>query len=267
MLQMPDEFYGDLKPSTEFVKSVPRTWTDNELQWCVDSIESGFSVREIAEAIGRTEISVQVKLKRMTKTGDSYNDKNRGLKYAANQFYVDTVQPKTVLDVYAGNSFYKSVDGLRVVDNDKDEKFDTAYHLDALKLLCMLYLDNQKFDVIDIDPYGSAYECFDLALKMSKKGVVVSFGEWGHKRWKRYDFVRPRYGISNADEFVPDAFISEFQRIARVNHKEAVVSDVLQYGNFLRVYFTLEKFKTIEQWNLDNIDEAAIVIDGKGNND
>jgi hypothetical protein len=267
MLEMPKEFYGELKASTEFVKSVPRAWTDNELQWCVDSLQAGFSVKEIANAIGRTEISVQTKLKRKTKTGDSYNDKNRGLKYAANQFFIDTVQPKTVLDVYAGNSFYKTVDGLSVVTNDKDEKFDTDYSLDALRLLCVLYADGKKFDVVDIDPYGSAYECFDLALKMSRKGIVVSFGEWGHKRWKRYDFVRPRYGVSNGDEFVPEAFISEFQRIARVNHKEAVVVDVLQYGNFLRVYFTLEKFKTVEQWDIDIDAEADIVVDGKGNDD
>jgi hypothetical protein len=247
-LDMPKEFYGELKTSTEFVKSVPRAWTNNELQWCLDSLKSGFTVREISEAIGRTEISVQVKLKRMTKTDDSYNDKNRGLKYAANQFFLDTVQPKTVLDVFAGNSFYKNVEGLTVTDNDKDEKFDTAYHLDALKLLCSFYVEGKKFDVIDIDPYGSAYECFDLALKMAKKGVVVSFGEWGHKRWKRYDFVRPRYGIDGADGFVADAFISEFQRIALLNHKTATVFDVLQYGNFLRVYFVLDRFKTVEQW-------------------
>lgn len=248
-LIMPEEFYGDLKTSTNYVKSVPRSWTDNELKWCLNSLEDGFSISEIAEAIGRTEISVQIKLKRVTKTRDSYNDKNRSLKYAANQFFIDTVQPKTVLDLFAGNSFYKSVEGLSVVTNDKDEKFNTDYKLDALKLLCTLYADGKKFDVIDIDPYGSAYDCFDLALKMSRKGIVVSFGEWGHKRWKRYDFVRPRYGINDAEGFVPDAFINEFQRIARVNHKDAVVADVLQYGNFLRVYFTLEKFKTVEQWD------------------
>lgn len=248
-LVMPAEFYGELKAGSEYVKSQPRAWTDAEVQWIVEAVANGASIAEVAEAVGRTEISVQVKLKRLSKSADSYNDKNRDLKYAANSFFVDTVQPKSVLDVYSGNSFYKSCDGLTVVDNDKDEKFDTAYSLDALKLLCFLYAEGSKFDVIDLDPYGSAYDCFDLALKMARKGVVVSFGEWGHKRWKRYDFVRPRYAINNAEQFTPDAFIAEFQRIARVNHKEAVVFDVLQYGNFLRVYFILEKFKTVEQWS------------------
>lgn len=248
---MPAEFYGDVKTGSQYVKSSPRVWTDGEVEWILNAVADGFSIADIASAIGRTEISVQVKLKRLSKSDDSYNDKNRDLKYAANSFFVDTIKPKSVLDVFAGNSFYKTVDGIVVTDNDKDEKFDTEFSLDALKLLCVLYADGRKFDVVDIDPYGSAYDCFDLSLKMARKGVVVSFGEWGHKRWKRYDFVRPRYGIDNAEQFVPDAFISEFQRIARLNHKEATVFDVLQYGNFLRVYFTLDRFKTVEQWGSD----------------
>lgn len=247
-LVMPESFYGPLKSGSDFVKSVPREWTADEVEWILQKVDEGFSVKEIAEAVGRTHISVQVKLKRLTKSDDSYNVKHRELKYAANNLFVESLQPKSVLDLFAGNSFYKSFPGIRVVDNDIDEKFDTEFHDDALKLLCRLYADGSKFDVIDIDPYGSAYDCFDLVLKMAKKGVVVSFGEWGHKRWKRYDFVRPRYGVSNADEFVVDAFVSEFQRVARVNHKEATVFDVLQYGNFLRVYFVLDKFKTVEQW-------------------
>ena len=246
-LVMPSEFYGSVKTGNDFIKSVPRQWTDAELDWVLQKVDEGFSVSDIAEAIGRTDISVQVKLKRLTKSDDSYNVKHRELKYAANTFFVDSLQPKTVLDLFAGHSFYKSFD-VDVTDNDSDLKFDTEYHEDALKLLCRLYSEGRKFDVIDVDPYGSAYDCFDLVLKMARKGVVVSFGEWGHKRWKRFDFVRPRYGISDGDGFTVDAFISEFQRIANVNHKTAEVFDVLQYGNFLRVYFVLDKFKTVEQW-------------------
>lgn len=246
---MPNEFYGELKRGNAFVKSVPRKWTDGELNWIKNRLDDGFSIGDVANAVGRTDISIQVKLKRLSKSDDSYNDKHREVKYLANASFLDLVNPKSVLDVFAGNSFYRDR-VQKVVTNDKDEKFDTDFHLDSLKLLCGLYADGRKFDVIDLDPYGSAYDCFDLAVKMARKGVVVSFGEWGHKRWKRYDFVRPRYGIAGADDFDADAFISEFQRIARVNHKEAAVSDVLQYGNFLRVYFVLDKFKTVEQWGL-----------------
>jgi hypothetical protein len=247
---MPQEFFGQEKAGSEYVKSTPREWTPNELEWVIAKVESGHSVADVADAIGRTAISVQIKLKRVSKKSDTYNDKNRESKYAANRMFVESVQPKTVLDVYAGNSFYKGIDGIDVTDNDTDDKFDTQYSMDALKLLCQMYLDGRKFDVVDLDPYGSAYDCFDLALKMARKGIVVSFGEWGHRRWKRVDFVRPRYGIQTVDGFTPDAFIAEFQRIAISNHKTATVFDALQYGNFLRVHFTLEKYKTTEQWNV-----------------
>lgn len=248
-LSMPLEFYGEVKKGSVYLKSNPRSWTDKELQWVIESMHKGFSIAQIAQSIGRTEISVAVKIKRLGKKSDTYNDANRNLKYTANLNYLQQIQPQTVLDVFAANSYYKTHPEIQLVDNDKDVKFDTAYHMDGLKLLCAMYQENKKFDVIDLDPYGSAYECFDLAIKMAKKGIIVSFGEWGHKRWKRYDFVRPRYGINNADEFTTDAFIREIQRIAQTNHKQLEVIDSLKYSNFVRIYFKINKLKITEQWD------------------
>jgi hypothetical protein len=153
-----------------------------------------------------------------------------------------------VLDVYAGNSWWAS-QGIETITNDKDAKFQTDYSLDALDLLCKMKLDGKKFDIVDLDPYGSAYDCFDLALKLAKKGLVVSFGEWGHKRWKRLDFVEPRYGIRTLEEYGHgELFIQEIQRLARCNKKQATAAITLQYGNFVRVYFELTEIKITEQW-------------------
>lgn len=248
-LSMPVEFYGEVKKGSVYVKSSPRAWTENELQWVIESMEKGYSVAQIAKSIGRTDISVAVKVKRLGKKTDTYNDANRNLKYTANLNYLNLISPKSVLDVYAANSYYKQHPEIELIDNDKDSKFDTKYHLDGLRFLCAMYQDNRKFDVVDLDPYGSAYDCFDLALKIAKKGIVVSFGEWGHKRWKRYDFVRPRYGISNNEEFTTDAFIQEIQRIAQTNHKQLEVVDSLKYANFVRIYFKISKLKITEQWD------------------
>lgn len=247
-LIMPAEFFGEVRSKTEFTKTAPRVWTRAEEAWVLDRLGDGFTVSEIAEAVGRTEVSVQIKLKRLSKSSDRYNVKHRDLKYAANQMFVDALGVRSVLDVYAGDSFYKGAGVESVVDNDVDGKFDTEYSVDALKLLCLMYFEGRRFDVVDLDPYGSAYECFDLAVKLAKRGVVVSFGEWGHRRWKRLDFVRHRYSIDSLDAFVEDAFVAEFQRIALLNHRTAEVFDVLRYGNFLRVYFKLGSFKTTEQW-------------------
>ena len=248
-LEMPAEFAGAHTAGSGYVKSTPRRWTEQELAWCVNAAEAGYSHAEIAEATGRTEVSVFVKLKRLTKKNDTYNVKQRELKYRANELFLSSVQPKSVLDVYAGNSWWAQHCG-NTVTNDLDTEFDTDFHLSALDLMCQMQVDRKRFDVIDLDPFGSAYECFDLAFRMARKGVVISFGEWGHKRWKRTDFVGPRYGIHSLEDFSHEPFIIEAQRIARLHKKTADVFDVLQYSNFLRIYFTLTPFKETSQWEM-----------------
>jgi len=247
-LKMPKEYFGASKTNGGYTKTEPREWTEQEIHWMLEKKQEGFSNSVIAEAVERSEISVQTKLKRLTKVEDTYNQKNREMKYGANQKFFDELEPIKVLDLYAGNSWYEGK-ALELTSNDKNPKFDTTHHEDALTLLCSLYQEKQKFDLIDLDPYGSAYECLDLSIKMAKKGLIVSFGEWGHKRWKRTDFVSPRYGISTIHEFGDgELFIKEVQRIAQCNKKRATVTKSILYGNFLRVYFKLEDMKITSQW-------------------
>jgi hypothetical protein len=247
-LVAPAEIIGELKTPGGYTKTTPREWTEAEIKWLTDHKSEGYSVNELAEALGRTSVSVQIKLKRLTKTNDVYNQKNRDIKYSANKEFAELVNPASVLDVYSGNSWWLQ-NGYKTVTNDIDAKFKTDFSLDALDLLCTMKLQGKKFDLVDLDPYGSAYELFDLAVKLAKKGIVVSFGEWGHKRWKRFDFVKPRYGISDIAEFGNgEAFITEFQRIAACNKKHAEPIINLQYSNFVRVYFRLEDIKITEQW-------------------
>jgi hypothetical protein len=248
-LRIPAEFLGEYKKSGGYTSTEPRTWTEQELSWCLEQKAKGYNNKQIAQAVGRSEVSVQIKFKRVSKTSDSYNDKNRDLKYEANAKFFDLVKPDSVLDVFAGNSHWQTLCA-NTVTNDKDTRFWTDYNMDSLDLLCQLKLAKTKFDLIDLDPYGSAYDCFDLAIKLSKKAVVVSFGEWGHKRWKRFDFVQPRYGIGNLEDFGEgEKFVTEFQRIAAVNKKLAEPVQSIQYSNFLRVYFRLTELKITSQWD------------------
>ena len=248
-LTAPASIIGELRTPGGYTKSTPREWTESEIAWLTEHKSKGYSVAELAEALDRTAISVQIKLKRLTKTGDSYNQKNRDVKYQANQEFSDIIQPKSVLDVYAGNSWWK-LGGFTTTTNDTDEKFATDYSLDSLDLLCKMKLEGKKFDLVDLDPYGSAYDLFDLGIKLAKKAIVVSFGEWGHKRWKRFDFVKPRYGIYEIAHFGDgEPFIAEFQRIAACNKKHAEPLITLQYSNFIRVYFQLTEIKITEQWD------------------
>lgn len=248
-LVAPPEIIGQQRTPGGFTKTTPREWTQAEISWLLEKKQLGHSNKQLALALGRSDVSIQIKLKRLTKTNDEYNDKNREAKYQANADFFEMIQPKSVLDVFAGNSHWLTLCA-NTVTNDKDTRFWTDYNMDSLDLLCQMKLEQKRFDIVDLDPYGSAYECFDLALKVAKSGIVVSFGEWGHKRWKRFDFVEPRYGISNLDDFGNgEKFIAEFQRMAACNKKLAEPVNVLRYGNFVRVYFKLTTVKITSQWD------------------
>lgn len=245
---MPEHFSGKLTKVNAHYETEHRRWVEGEVEWVLQQRANGYSIPEIAEASGRTVASVSLKIKRQAKLNGTYNAPNRERKYTTNQLFLDTQKIDSVLDLYAGGSFYLGKGIERVVTNDIDTRFETTHHKDALKLLCEMYSDGERFDLIDLDPYGSPYDCLDLSVKMAQKCLVVSFGEWGHQRWRRYDFVQPRYGISDKESFTVDAFVREVERIGRLNKRSVEVFDVIKYGNFMRAYFILGKIIVTEQW-------------------
>jgi hypothetical protein len=255
--RLPDEFRGANRVKTAPVKTVPRTWTQQEVDWCLERRAAGWTYADLAEATGRSETSVSIKIKRMSKADGSYNTKRHKNKYLGNQTFLDCAKIQTVLDLYAADSWWKAA-GLETLTNDTDHRFDTDYHTDAFKLASELYFEGKRFDLVDLDPYGSAYDVIPFGLRLARVGLVVSFGEWGHRRWKRLDFVEPRYGITKLAEFSEDAFVREIQRQARTQKMEAKPVISLRYGAFLRVYFTLHKFKQTSQWENANDDESRL---------
>ena len=184
------------------IKSNPRKWTDENIKELLD-LKKTKSVKEIAAILDRTETSIRLKLKRLKKINDTYNDKHREDKYKINRLFLNEILPESILDVYAGNSYYKKTTRIKVIDNDLNGEF-TDFKLDAFDFL--YNFRKKKFDLVDLDPYGSAFDCFDLALKIAQKGLVITFGEYGHKRWRRSDYVKHRYNISCYNDFNVDSF-------------------------------------------------------------
>ena len=111
--------------------------------------------------------------------------------------------------------------------------------------------------MIDLDPFGSAYDCFDLAIKMAQKGLVITLGELGHKRWKRLDYVAPRYDIYSLDDFTIQKIISYIQKIGLQNKKKLVVYDFREWRNIGRVWFKIEPLKITSQWEHDENDKSS----------
>ncbi len=249
-LEMPKEFFGTTKKNNGFTKSNPRNWTDDEIKWVSQKREEGFPIHAIAEAIGRTRESVAIKLKRISKDKDEYNKPHIQDKYKHNQIFYDLVKPKTILDLYAGNCYWSKIhDEGNVLTNDKDSTLETDYHSDALQLLGHLYYSQLNYDLIDLDPYGSAFDCFDLAIKMANKGLIITFGELGHQRFKRLDYVRDRYGIENIENFTLDRLVDKVLALGRMNKKLLIPIFKKKWKGIGRVYFMITEYKITEQWN------------------
>ena len=110
---MPEEIKGKVGVGCSYTLSKPREWNDEEIAWLRDMKEKGFTLSEIAESMGRTEASISIKLKRLGKTNEKYNDAHRQEKYAANLEFLNAYKPHTILDAYCGTEkwWLKNVKG------------------------------------------------------------------------------------------------------------------------------------------------------------
>jgi len=244
-------------------KTKPRSWTKQDIADLKDLKEKGYKNQTIAFILERSEVSIQIKWKRLHKKDNTYNKEHQLKKYEVNKEFIDIIEPSSVLDLYAGEKPYyleliKELNDLNenpfktVVTNDKEKDYViNNYNDDALKVLCKLYYENKKFDLIDLDPFGSAYECFDLAIKMAKKGLIITYGEMGHKRWKRLDYVERFYNINTLDEFTVDKMIAKTQEIGIQNKKELIPVFVKEWRNIARVYYEVNTI-TLNPWKKDN---------------
>ena len=251
---------GDyISSGNPYVKTTPRKWTESEIEYMLQLKKEGKSNQEICNILDRSIASVSVKLKRLKKKDNTYNQKHIIEKNKINSEFVYYINPSSILDLYhgTGNPAY---DGLNITSNDTNTDYDCDYHLDALHCLCNLYYNNMKYDIIDLDPFGSAYDCFDLAIKMAKKGLCITLGEMGHKRWKRLDFVKWRYGINNLDEFTSDNLIKKIQEIGIRNKKNLKVFSKRDWQNISRVWFIIEPYKETSQWELSDNDDKSYQV-------
>lgn len=246
---MPDEYKGKTGKGCGYTKSQPREWTDVEIGWIQQMRADGYTNEEIGQSTGRTAISIQIKLKRIGKRDDTYNEHHLKDKYICNREYYDILKPATILDMYCGvKSFWKQNTTAQVTTNDQNADYEADYHERAEMLIHRLYYEGNHYDMVDLDPYGSAYECFDLAIKMASKGIIITLGELGHKRWKRLDYVKRYYGIETMEDFTMAKLCAHIEQIANRNkkHLEPVISRT--WDRIGRVWFRIEPLKVTEQW-------------------
>lgn len=246
---IPKEFIGEEKKPCGYTKTNPRAWTEQEIEWIQTLKQQGFSIDDIAESIGRSSVSISIKLKRLRKTDDTYNSEHIEDKYTSNREFLQRIGGETLLDLYCGvKSWWKNNSSLQVLSNDKDKTIEADYNEDAEILVHRLYYERKKFDIIDIDPFGSGFECFDCAIKMAKKGLIITFGEYGHKRFKRLDYVSTHYGIKRLEDFTLQRMLDVVYNIAERNKKRLIPVITKEWNRICRVYFQIETIKVTSQW-------------------
>ena len=248
-LYLRTEYIGKVTANGGLTKNNPRRWTDGEIKWALLLKDRGYNNKQIATYLYREYISVAIKMKRLSKQdGKSYNGAHREDKYYYNGLFLEQIAPNSVLDLFSGEVSYYTGKVRELQTNDINKRFASTYSEKAEKLVCKLYYDSNRYDLIDIDPFGSAYDCFDLSIKMAKKGVIITLGELGHKRWKRLDFVRRYYNIHRLEDFTTNNLISEIVRIGLRNKKKLTPVFIREYRFISRVYFSVTPIKIMEQW-------------------
>lgn len=206
----------------------------------LSGIDAGKSTKAIAAELGRTTTSVALKRKRLSKgTGKSYNDPHRDEKYAANLAFLQHLKPRSVLDLYAGPvSYYRGL-GYNLTTNDKEYSGHT-YNTEAHRVLGLMLYEGRKFCLVDLDPFGSAFECLELAVQVARRGLVVTFGELGHRRWRRADYTARTYRIADPNGLTLENLAAYVDEVAQRYKRRAVIHTAHNWRNIGRVYFVLE---------------------------
>jgi hypothetical protein len=255
--KMPDEYKGKIIKNGGLTNFSPRKWTEKEIDWVLMLKEKSFSIKQIADFIDRDVVQVSIKIKRLGKKNKTYNEPHREEKYKTNEEFLNIIQPKSCLDVFSGEkSFWlNKVEHLIANDKNFESKVENNhFNMDAFDFLCYMWLNKNKYyktyDIVDLDPFGSAYDCFDLSIKLAKKGIIITLGELGHKRFKRLDFVRRYYGIEKMEDFNTNNLINHIIKIGERNKKKLTPVFIKDWRNIARVYFKIEDLKIVEQWGL-----------------
>ena len=222
------------------IKSEPKSWSDVEIEKLLELKKNGSSFEGISIALNRTPYSCNRKYYKLMKKLDKYNDKHRDDKYNYKLDFINQVQFDTILDAFSGGvSWWKTNTNLKVIDNDI-KIIGADYKLDAFDFL---YQNRKKkFDVVDLDPFGSAYDCFDLALQIAEKGLIITFGEIVGRRFNRMDFVEHRYDITRIEDFTTNKLSRYIEQRGLIYRKKLIPIIKAEMTNISRVYYRIEKF-------------------------
>ena len=81
---------------------------------------------------------------------------------------------------------------------------ENSYYIDNIQNCPDLYdhyakLRKNKFDIVDLDPFGSAFNCFDLAIQTAQKGLIITTT----KKYRIFNYETNKTNIVQIDTRKP----------------------------------------------------------------
>ena len=224
-------------------KTKSRQWTNKEEQTAYKYYKQGYTLTEIANRLNRSPTSIKNKIRRLKKKRgvNNYDQDHTIDKHLTNQRFIRHIQPYSILDVFnAGNTQYNHIPVH--ITNDIDTRFKTTYHLDAMDLLLQEQDKKNKYDIVDLDPYGAVLKYLPYALPLTRKAIILTYGELLHKQYKRTDTVQ-QYGITTPEQLNLENLIKITIHLAIQNGvkiKPVIIKDYKYIG---RVYYEIRENK------------------------
>lgn len=208
--------------------------------------KEGFSIKHISNKLNLKVDVVKNYLVSYKKKENSYNLDHLSDKYELNDEFFQLIKPKSILDVFCGQrrfwADYKNEE-CNVVSNDsmQDENArpDNFMTLPANQLLEIYKLAKIKFDIVDIDPYGSPIDCLESAVNVAEKGLIITFGEFKKIKYRfkniGENFFKEKYGITIPLENITINDLADI--ITKISNNKFKVWRIGDWRNCDRVYF------------------------------
>lgn len=207
--------------------------------------KEGFTLFHLSDKFGLSVNQIKKIISDYKKEINLYNEDHIKEKYKINSEFYFYIKPKTILDLFCGRNRYWSTffsNFSMVISNDNLEdpyaKPDPGYSFNASDLLEKFRYENKKFDLIDIDPYGSPSECIDLGIELADKGLIITIGDY--KNALRYpnkfkNYFSKTYGINKPiGQINIDSFID---LIETKSSGKFEVFDICSWKTCDRIYF------------------------------
>ena len=74
---------------------------------------------------------------------------------------------------------------------------------------------------------------------MAQKGLIITFGELGHKKFKRIDYVQKTYNIQSLEQFTLENINKHVIKYATQFQKKLTPAYIRDYNYIGRIYYTV----------------------------